>query len=76
MRELESGRKRRLYSEGQLNRLIDSLLHPLFNRNPELMMVDTILHAIIEQNAPETVKKFLRYNLPRIITELTKNIKQ
>ena len=62
---------RRIYSKGEVNRLIDGLLHPLFDINPAFSLADTILHGLIEQNPPETALKFLRYNLPRIIREVT-----
>jgi len=63
-------RKRRsLYSKGELNRLIDGLLHPLFDMNPAFSLVDAILHGFVEQNPSETAFKFLRYNLPKIIGE-------
>ena len=59
-----------IYSKGELNRIIDSLLHPLLDINPALSLVDTFIHGFVEQNPPETALKFLRYNLPRIIGEL------
>jgi len=67
-----SGKKKRLshYSKGELNRLIDSLLHPLFDRSPALMITDNILHGLVEQNPPETAIKFIRYSLPKIIQEI------
>jgi len=68
-------RKRRgVYSKGEVNRLVDSLLHPLFDLNPAFSIADAMLHGFVEQNPPETALKFLRYNLPRIIVELTKAI--
>jgi len=62
---------RSIYSKGEINRLIDSLLHPLLDINPAFSLADTILHGLVEKNPPETALKFLRYNLPRIIRELT-----
>jgi hypothetical protein len=61
--------KKRQYSKGELNRLIYDLLHSLYGRNPELVIVDAVLHGLVEQNPPETVVKFIRYSLPRIIRE-------
>jgi hypothetical protein len=55
------------YSKGELNRLIDNALHPLFDNNPEFMIVDAILHGLVEQNPSETTLKFIRYSLPKII---------
>jgi len=62
--------RRGIYSKGEVNRLIDSLLHPLFDRNLAFGLVDAILHGFVEQNPPETALKFLRYSLPRIVGEL------
>jgi hypothetical protein len=61
------------YSKGELNRMIDSVLHPLFGRSGAFMVVDTVLHGLVEQNPRETVGKFIRYNLPKIIEEITKS---
>ncbi|TET27187.1 MAG: hypothetical protein E3J73_02890 [Candidatus Bathyarchaeum sp.] len=63
-------KRRSHYSKGELNLLIDSLLHPLFDRSISFMIADTILHGLVEQNPPETVVKFIRYNLPKIIGEI------
>jgi hypothetical protein len=40
------------YSTGELNRLIDSLVHPYFAKNESFRVLDGVLHAIIEQNLP------------------------
>ena len=68
-----SGKKkrRRQYSKGELNRLIDDLIHPLSDRKPELMILDAVLHGLVEQNPPETVLKFMRYSLPKTVREIT-----
>jgi len=50
--------------------LIDSLLHPLYDRNPAFILTDAILHGLVEQNPPETVVKFIRYSLPKIIGKI------
>ena len=70
-----AGKKKRggLYSKGKLNQLVDDLIHPLSERNPELMILDAALHGLVEQNPPETVKKFIRYSLPKIIDEILKS---
>jgi hypothetical protein len=61
------------YTKGELNHMIDSVLHPLFSRSSAFMVVDTVLHSLVEQNPPETLRKFIRYNLPKIIKEITNN---
>jgi hypothetical protein len=39
------------------------------------MLVDAVLHGLVERNPPESVKKFLRYNLPTIVKEALKQLK-
>jgi hypothetical protein len=65
-------KSKKQYSKGDINRLIDTLLHPLFNRSPELMIIDSVLHGLVEQNLTETAQKFMRYNLPKIIKKFTR----
>jgi len=74
MRTSSRRKKRNTYSKGEINRLIDSLLHPLFDFNPTFNILDTIFHGFVEQNPSETALKFLKYNLPRIVMELKKRM--
>ena len=55
-----------------MNQLIDSLVHPLFDSHPEMIIFDVALHALVEQNPSETTIKFIRYSLPEIITRARK----
>jgi hypothetical protein len=61
------------YSKGELNRVIDSVLHPLFGRSNAFIVLDTAAHGLVEQNPPETIRKFIRYSLPKIIEEILKS---
>jgi hypothetical protein len=66
-------RKKNLpYSPGELNKLIDATVHPLTRNDLPLWVVDGVLHGIVEQNPDVSVKKFVRYNVPKIIQQLTK----
>ena len=65
------GKRRKHYSKGELNRLIDDLVHPLLDKRPELMMLDVVLPGFVEQNANETAAKFVRHSLPKLIRILT-----
>jgi hypothetical protein len=67
-----SGKKkrRRKYSKGELDRLIDDLIHPLAVHRPELMILGTALRGFVEQNPRETEAKFGRHSLPKIIRKL------
>ena len=76
MKRRHSGKKPRSkpYTKGQLNKLIDSVLHPFFGSNPELIPVDALLHGIVEANVSESTVKFIRYSLPEIVKRaLTSN---
>jgi len=63
--------RRGLYSKAELNKLIDSVIHPLAKEDPSLLILDGFLHSLVEQNPPLSVRKFLRYNLPRLVASLT-----
>lgn len=60
---------RGIYTKGELNKLIDSLCHPLFEADEGFILVDGFLHAIVEQDPPVTVKKFIKYNLPKLLEQ-------
>jgi hypothetical protein len=64
-------RKRRLlYSKGELNKLIDDLVHPHYKQNEGLRLLDAVLHGLVEQNPSESFHKFVRYNLPDIMKKI------
>jgi len=54
-------------TKGELNRLIDSLMHPHFEEYPALIIVDGLLHAIVEQNPNVSLTKFVKYNVPKLL---------
>lgn len=60
-------RKARRITKGELNRLIDSLMHPHFKEYPALIIVDGLLHAIVEQNPDVSLAKFVKYNVPKLL---------
>ena len=65
--EAERKQRCRLYTRGELNRLVDNLCHPFYKEDKAFVLIDGLLHSLIEQNPPESALKFLRYNLPAII---------
>jgi hypothetical protein len=69
-------RKKAPYTAGQLNKLIDDVCHPFFKENPGFILVDGILHGLIEKDPPESFRKFVRYNLPKTVKEITRKQKQ
>jgi hypothetical protein len=52
--------------------VMTSLLRRLFQVNEGFMLVDGILHAIVEQNPPTTLRKFVKYSLPKIVEQSTR----
>jgi hypothetical protein len=68
----KTGRKKKkstssTYTTGNLNRIVDNLFHPFFKTNIACILIDGILHGVVERNPKKTIKKFARYNLPKII---------
>jgi hypothetical protein len=51
---------------------MDSLIHPLSKLNLATVVLDVILHGLVEQEPTETVVRFMRYNDPWI-KELTES---
>ena len=56
-------------TKGALNKLIDDLVHPLFSESKGFIFVDGLLHGLVEQNLPLSVKKFVKYNFPELMKE-------
>ena len=63
------------YSQGDLNRLVDSIVHPLMKGDARIpaRVLDTELHFLIEQDVESSVKKFVRYSLPGLISDIAKS---
>jgi len=65
-------RGRGVVSKGELNKFVDDLLHPLFKVDPAFILLDGFLHGLVERNPSESTRKFLVYNLPKLIKQLEK----
>jgi len=67
-------RKRRgiKVTTGDLNRLIDDILHRHFSENVGFVFVDGLLHAVVERNPEESVRKFVRFNVPVLVREMAR----
>ena len=68
-------RKVRKTPKGELNRLVDNLIHPYFKEYPALIIVDSLLHAMVEQDPDMSLRKFVRYNIPILLKSLTRKQK-
>jgi len=64
----------RIYSKGQVNFLIDDLLHPLERDYSGAILLDELLHAINEHDLKVSMSKFARYSLPRIIRKVVEDL--
>jgi len=67
-------RKRRgiKVTKGDLNRLIDDVFHRHFSENVGFVIVDGLLHAVVERNPEESVRKFVRFNVPVLVREMAR----
>ena len=69
-----SRRKRRgiKVTKGDLNRLIDDIFHRHFSENVGFVIVDGLLHAVVERNPEESIRKFVRFNVPVLVREMAR----
>ena len=67
-------RKRRgiKVTKGDLNRLIDDVFHHHFSENVGFVIVDGLLHAVVERNPEESIRKFVRFNVPVLVREMAR----
>jgi hypothetical protein len=57
-------------TKGQINRVVDTLLHPTFRKEPKLRLLNGFIHALVEQEPKSSMKKFVRYHLlPQLFKE-------
>ena len=66
--------RKKVCSKGDLNRLTDAVIHPLYKKNQALRLLDGAVHAAIERNPKMSAKKFVKYNLPDLINEILKRL--
>jgi hypothetical protein len=59
-------------TKGKINMLIDEILHPYFNEYPGVIIIDSLLHAINEQNPEVSLRKFFKHNFPKLLRHITK----
>ena len=61
--------------KSELNRLIDMVMKPFERKYGCLAIIaDGALHALVEGNPRESLEKFTRYNLPKIVRELVRKV--
>jgi hypothetical protein len=64
------------YSVGELNHIVDAVLHPWIDAYPQLLAVDGLLHGLIEQDPVESIRKFLHYNILQLMEDWQKWLKE
>jgi len=60
-----------VYTLGDLNRLIDSMFHPLAKENPGMLILDGVCHGLLEWDLPLSAEKFFKNNVPLLASCLT-----
>lgn len=59
-----------LYTTGEINQMIDSLLHPLAKKDPRILIADGFIHALVENDPHSSLGKFLMYNMPTLLSHV------
>ena len=62
-------RRSRPYTKGELNKLIDDLVHPYARDQKGYYVLDGILHGIVERDPNVSMRKFIKHNLPRMLND-------
>jgi hypothetical protein len=58
------------YTVGQINKIIDSFVHPFYEKSQWFRLVDGAFHAFVEGDLSVSTQKFVRYNLREIVKEI------
>jgi hypothetical protein len=58
------------YTKGQINVIIDSLIHPFFKKNQSFRLVDGFLHGVVEQDLELSFRKFVKFNALSILAKI------
>lgn len=60
-------KKRKQYSKGEINGIIDCLVHSLYKSNSTFIIIDATLHGIVEQNPQDTIRNLYVTVYPRLL---------
>lgn len=60
-------KRRHLYTEGERNKLIDSIMDPLSGQDDIFILFDSLLHFLNEGDPEESMIKFTKYTLPELL---------
>ncbi len=56
-------------TKGQVNKILDVIFHRHFRRNPDLILLDGLAHAIVENDLKQSLRKFAKYSVPALLKE-------
>jgi hypothetical protein len=73
-KRIRKPRKGRPFSTGQMNKLIDDVIHPFYKKSQWYRVADGILHGLIEKDIPVSAKKFVKYNMPEIVKKILEKL--
>jgi len=71
-----SRKRNSFFTVGESNKIIDAILHPMAEQDMRYWAVDWFFHAIVEQNPRQSAEKFLKYTLPKILDQYTKEARR
>src|SRR5207237_8997371 len=71
-RNSRTSQQPRKITPGQVNRQIDQLLHRHFHKGPLPIVLDSALHALVEQDPKTSFDKFLIFNAGPLLLESLK----
>jgi len=55
------------YTKGEVNKLIDDLIHPLKKTHWAFILIDEAFHMINEGEIAQSLAKFAEYSLPELV---------
>lgn len=61
-----------IFSEGDVNKIIDDAFHPLAKEDLRYWFADGVAHFLNEQDPIESLEKFIHYNVPHIVEQVLK----
>jgi hypothetical protein len=69
-------KQRVVYSRSDINKILDTIIHPWIKEYPWLTFVDGLLHTLNERNPKASLQKFIHCNLKPLIDGLEKELRK
>jgi len=64
--------RKKIYTKGEINILIDSTMHPLKKVHWAFSLLDEAMHMINEGDIEQSLYKFAKYSLPELVKRFLK----